>query len=159
MLTVPVTDEQLDVNLDERLSQQHSRLHRRDQQKGNKRMIKDDGLHTDAIRQYVEKSRAEVDSSSWVSCCEVPTSAEIFDIIESWQRLDPKDGSVVLQGNVLQGPWPSKNEYLMGHYELLREEAVRPLREAVHWVKNNPTCSEDQRGFGGNMGIYEKVSA
>jgi helicase required for RNAi-mediated heterochromatin assembly 1 len=134
-----------------------TRLHRRDQPKESSSHIQDEGLRTNNIRTYVEKTRSLSDPGSWVSAAEIPTTAEICDVIEPWQRLDPEDGSIVLRGNNLQGPWTSKSDYLMGHYEMLREEAVRPLREAVYWVKNNPTLGEDQRSFGGNMGIYEKA--
>lgn len=47
-------------------------------------------------------------------------------------------------------------EYLSAHYELLREDAVRPLREAVQQVRITPQAKED--AFKGSIGIYEKVS-
>lgn len=46
--------------------------------------------------------------------------------------------------------------YLAGMYELLREDAVRPLREAVNQVKDKPTADEEE--FSGTIGIYEKVT-
>ena len=46
-------------------------------------------------------------------------------------------------------------EYLSAHYELLREDAVRPLREAVQQVRITPQAKED--AFQGSIGIYEKV--
>ena len=47
--------------------------------------------------------------------------------------------------------------YLGAHYDLLREDALRPLREAVSQVKFTPTGAED--AFTGKaIGIYEKVS-
>lgn len=47
-------------------------------------------------------------------------------------------------------------EYLSAHYELLREDAVRALRDAVQHVRTNPQAKED--AFNGSIGIYEKVS-
>ena len=47
-------------------------------------------------------------------------------------------------------------EYLSAHWELLREDAVRPLREAVQQVRITPQAKED--AFGGSIGIYEKVN-
>jgi helicase required for RNAi-mediated heterochromatin assembly 1 len=146
----------MNVELVERFTQRSRPLHRRDQHKISSH-TEENRLHNTAIRQYLEQTRAPCDPCSWVSASDIPTTAEIFDVTEPWQRVDPVDASILLQGNNLQGPWPCKNDYLMAHYEMLREEEVRPLREAVHWVKNNPSLGEDQRAFGGNMGIYEKV--
>lgn len=42
-------------------------------------------------------------------------------------------------------------------YELLREDAIRPLREAVSRVKNMPSANED--AFSGAIGIYDNVRA
>lgn len=47
-------------------------------------------------------------------------------------------------------------EYLGAHYELLREDAVRPLREAVSQVKHVFDAKEE--AFNGAVGIYDKVS-
>ena len=49
----------------------------------------------------------------------------------------------------------ASEDYLGAHYELLREDAIRPLREAVSQVKFTPTATED--AFNGAIGIYEKV--
>lgn len=46
--------------------------------------------------------------------------------------------------------------YLSAHYELLREDAVKPLRDAVGVVRANP--SADENALPGAIGIYEKVS-
>lgn len=45
--------------------------------------------------------------------------------------------------------------YLEAHYELLREDAVRPLREAVCQIRMTPQANED--AFGAKLGIYERV--
>ncbi len=46
-------------------------------------------------------------------------------------------------------------DYLSAHYELLREDAIRPLREAVQQVRVTPQAKED--AFDTSIGIYEKV--
>lgn len=46
---------------------------------------------------------------------------------------------------------------MSAHYELLREDALRPLREAIARVRMVPDANED--AFDGAVGIYEKVSA
>ena len=55
----------------------------------------------------------------------------------------------------LQANVTTTEEYLSTHYELLREDAVRRLRDAVTQVKLTPAASED--AFNGAIGIYEKA--
>jgi hypothetical protein len=113
--------------------------------------------HNLAIQKYIIDAGQAADPQSWLSCPEIPTPEEALDITEPWQRVDPEDNGILLSGNRLCGPWDSKDQYLSAQFEMLREEVIRPLREAIHWVKNNPTLREDQHAFGGNIGIYEKV--
>jgi helicase required for RNAi-mediated heterochromatin assembly 1 len=133
------------------------RMHKRNQQDSMHREVTK--FSSNFIAQYLRDSTLSADLSSWLSVPEIPTPEEAQDITEPWQTLDPQDGSVILGGNELKGGWGSKEEYLKAHYEMLREEAVRPLRETISWVKNNPDAREDQRSFGGNMGLYEKACA
>ncbi|QDS69272.1 hypothetical protein FKW77_002250 [Venturia effusa] len=111
--------------------------------------------HSNAIRLYFQRP-PKADPSSWVSCGEIPTTNEIMDFVEEWQKTDPKDDSVILRGNNLVGPWDSKDAYLGAHFEMLREDVSRPLREAVSWVKKFPDAGEESEP-GGNIGIYTKV--
>ena len=78
-----------------------------------------------------------------------------MDLNEPWTRL-ADDGNIVMRGNILKGPWESKEEYLRAHWEMFREEATTPLREAVKWVREYPDAPEDLT-FGGNLGIYSRV--
>jgi helicase required for RNAi-mediated heterochromatin assembly 1 len=85
-------------------------------------------------------------SSRWLCQPEVPTSAEI---------LPAGDDDVVLPANKIDGPWKSKDKYLKAHYNLLREDAVSPLRDAVETFRQNPDMMEsDHKG----VSIYEKVN-
>lgn len=60
--------------------------------------------------------------------------------------------AVDLSTNVVDGPYESVEEYLHTHYELLREDAVAGLREAVNYIRENP-CSNDTP----EIAIYENV--
>jgi hypothetical protein len=111
--------------------------------------------HNNAIRLYCDPPPAAVDPCSWLSCNEIPTTNEILDILEDWQNVDPVDNAVIMRGNKLIGPWESKDAYLGAHFEMLREDVSKPLREAVRWVRKFPTDGEDLE-FGGNIGIYSK---
>ncbi|KAL4954088.1 P-loop containing nucleoside triphosphate hydrolase protein [Aspergillus filifer] len=82
-------------------------------------------------------------SKSWTSRPEVPTSEEIFGADGEFVDLEP---------NKLEGPWSSKDAYLKAHYELLREDAVAPLRDAVAIFQCDPEMNDN-----GTVAIYEKV--
>ena len=93
-------------------------------------------------------------ASSWLGKREIPSSAEIMGII-----LDDGNGSgeneIGLEVNRIDGPWASEEKYLEVHYELAREDAVAPLRDAVAEVKNEPDLTEQDSTH--KAGIYEKV--
>lgn len=98
------------------------------------------------IRAYVaaaNKLPAET-AKPWLFKSEVPTSAEI---------LADEDEPVELLENRLSRPWPSRKKYLETHYELLREDAVSPLRDAVCQFKRTPDMSDDRQ-----LVIYTKAS-
>jgi helicase required for RNAi-mediated heterochromatin assembly 1 len=92
----------------------------------------------------------------WLSRSEIPTSDEIRDVQEAWVPRDRIDGAIILNGNKIKGSWNSQEEYLRTHYELFREEAVRPLREAVNFLQQCPDYQEHNNG-GKNLGVYDRV--
>ena len=47
------------------------------------------------------------------------------------------------------------DEYLGTHYELLREDSIKGLRDAVLSIKFTPEAKED--AFNGAIGIYDKA--
>lgn len=101
------------------------------------------------IREYVAKADALANEKGWVSRPELPTSDEILGIEEA------EDSEYVsLIPNQIFGPWPSRDMYLKAHYDLLREDAVAPLRDAVAYVRDDPHMMDSSA-----VCIYEKVSA
>jgi helicase required for RNAi-mediated heterochromatin assembly 1 len=100
------------------------------------------------IRAYVRAANDIMKSSSsrWLCQPEIPTSAEI---------LPAGDDDVVLPANKIDGPWKSKDKYLKAHYNLLREDAVSPLRDAVEILRQNPDMMESDSKV---VSIYEKVN-
>ena len=91
------------------------------------------------------------DPSSWLCKCEIPTSTEINGDEEHSGGGD----EVEIPVNKIDGAWASKEEYLQAHYELLREDGVSPLRDAVDEVRMEPNLME--RDSRENAFIYEKV--
>lgn len=96
------------------------------------------------IRAYVEQSKLANASDPWVKTPELPTSEEIFGI---------GDNSIDLVPNQVDGPWASTGAYLNAHYDLLREDAVAPLRDAVAYVRDRPAMHD-----AADVCIYEKVT-
>ncbi|KKK20890.1 hypothetical protein AOCH_004073 [Aspergillus ochraceoroseus] len=95
------------------------------------------------ISNYFSPIRLD-DAPSWVLRPELPSSDEILD--------NNNDEDVFLVPNKIDGAWESKDAYLKAHYELLREDAVAPLRDAVAYVRNDPEMMDTQA-----ISIYEKV--
>lgn len=99
----------------------------------------------------------------WRNLPEIPTKAEIMpNDDEGEQRVqeenwddyqndpiyDPK-----LPKNIINGPWPSKEDYISSHYQILREDAVAPLREAVKYFRQHRHMNDDN-----DTCIYTHVS-
>ncbi|KAK5170579.1 uncharacterized protein LTR77_005167 [Saxophila tyrrhenica] len=105
------------------------------------------------VSKYYEDAESPADGGSWLRLPAIPTSSELLDLNTG----DDSDSlnNVEIATNRPRGAWDSKEDYLGAHYELLREDAVRPLREAVQRVKFSPQSKED--AFNGSIGIYEKV--
>jgi helicase required for RNAi-mediated heterochromatin assembly 1 len=99
------------------------------------------------IRKYVSASRDLLAADGWISKPEIPTSEEVMGIAVA-------DGSDVinLMPNQVEGPWQSRETYLRAHYELLREESVALLRDAVAYVRDDPRMDDTQE-----VCIYDKV--
>lgn len=107
-----------------------------------------------SIREYMRALIRSNDASPWLGKREIPSSAEIMGI-----TLDDGNGTgeneIGLNVNKIDTPWDSKEHYLEAHYELVREDAVAPLRDAVAEVKNEPNLMEQDSTA--NAAIYEKV--
>ena len=97
------------------------------------------------IRKYFESFLSD-DAPEWQSKPEIPSADEVLG-------RDTPDDFVILNPNIIDEPWPSKEKYLEAHYNLLREDSVSPLRDAVALVRNDPSRSD-----GKDFSIYESVS-
>jgi len=86
----------------------------------------------------------------WLDLPELPDAAELRPAKHD-QQPSLQDGDY----NRLEGPWDSNNVYLKTHYKLLREDAIRPLREALSRVFSMADIKEDERQA--TIGIYDSV--
>ncbi|KAJ5832063.1 ATP binding protein [Penicillium riverlandense] len=96
-----------------------------------------------AIRQYFEK--ADPADHDWRNKPEFPASEEILGTATETE-------DVLLAPNKISGRWSSTEEYLTTHYNLVREDAVAPLRDAVTFVREDPSIMDTKDVF-----TYEKV--
>lgn len=109
------------------------------------------------IRDYFKVAQKPTVSSSWLEKPEIPSPTEILS--------DPNDQSsekiidVIeeLRPNKIEGAYDSNEEYLETQYRLLREDSIRPLREAIDQVRASPYLDEAEYA-GGSIGLYEPVS-
>jgi helicase required for RNAi-mediated heterochromatin assembly 1 len=99
------------------------------------------------IRSYCwESSRNLVTAEErWLQKPDLPTTSEILG------NDDPNE-NVFLAPNKISGPWPSKQDYLRTQYNLIREDAIAPLRDAVAIVRDSPHMDDT-----GRISIYQKV--
>lgn len=100
------------------------------------------------LREYVAAANRSENTNHWNERPEVPSPDEIM----GEDLDDDASGVVELVPNLIRGPWPAVHTYLKAHYELLREDAVSPLRDAVAYFKNTPSMEDSPF-----VSIYEKV--
>lgn len=100
------------------------------------------------IREYTRAADDIIKSSSsrWLRQPEFPSTAEI---------LIAGNDDVKIPPNKIDGAWKSKDKYLKAHYNLLREDAVSPLRDAVDLFRQTPDMMENDNGV---VWIYERVN-
>ncbi|KAF2677402.1 P-loop containing nucleoside triphosphate hydrolase protein, partial [Lentithecium fluviatile CBS 122367] len=113
--------------------------------------------NNDIIEYFDNAKKTITRAGTWHSKSEIPLPSEIltpsapgFDFVEKIIDLDDE-----LRPNKVEGAYEDKEDYLRTHYELLREDAVRPLREAVAEVRKDPWRDELDYPPNANIGIYE----
>ena len=92
---------------------------------------------------------------NWRKLQEVPSAKEILS-----EGLKAYEGHGQIPGeepqlpeNIVDSPWVSKEKYVSTHYQLLREDVVAPLRNAVASYRANPMMNDDDC-----VSIYTNVS-
>ncbi|KAI9793563.1 MAG: hypothetical protein M1816_007996 [Peltula sp. TS41687] len=105
------------------------------------------------VRKYGLSNRPEagVDTGSWQTRTEIPTAREIMDETDGAEA-DEDANAVEIPVNRIDAPWGNKQDYLRTHYELLREDAIAPLRDAVAAVQAFPHMKDNKGAC-----VYEKV--
>lgn len=110
------------------------------------------------IRQYFEDANKAVVGGQWIYKQEIPSSSEILP-----DTTIPTFGEKIidvteeLRSNKVEGAYENNEEYLGTQYDLLREDSIRPLREAVAHVRASPWLDEAEYPNSTNIGIYDPV--
>ncbi|PBP15776.1 hypothetical protein BUE80_DR013525 [Diplocarpon rosae] len=115
-------------------------------------------LQEHARKTYQDNMFAE----PWRNLPEIPSTDEIkptvrnpalstSDLWDSYQREVAYDHN--LPKNIINGPWPSKEEYVGAHYQMLREDAIASLRKSVADVHRDPSMHDDDETW-----IYTHVT-
>lgn len=99
------------------------------------------------IREYLAQPSIDF-AEEWLKKPDIPSSDEILGNFGS-----AENEYVELTPNNITGPWNSTDEYLKAHYELLREDAISPLRDAVAYVRDDPKMTDTKL-----VSIYDKVN-
>jgi helicase required for RNAi-mediated heterochromatin assembly 1 len=99
----------------------------------------------------------EFHPEAWRDLPEIPDKLEIMpqeDVCdnndfffeeEKWNAYQTElEHSANLPHNIIKGPWPSKEEYIAAHYQILREDAIASLRSSVKYFKRIPDMFDDR---------------
>ncbi|KAI9664287.1 MAG: hypothetical protein M1829_005842 [Trizodia sp. TS-e1964] len=103
-----------------------------------------------------EPPQEMLDSCSWLLRREIPTSREILgydnEVKPAAGARDEIGTEVEIPINIVDQPWDSKADYIGAHYQLLREDTVAPLRDAVDELRAEPSTLDNER-----VCVYENV--
>ncbi len=95
------------------------------------------------IRDYIsrqEQISSTSDKDAWLSTPEIPTKQEFTNLAAD------------LLPNKVQGPFKNKERYVKTHYELLREDSVGCLRDAIHEFGNDLSTGDTNK-----FSIYDQI--
>jgi helicase required for RNAi-mediated heterochromatin assembly 1 len=111
------------------------------------------------IRKYFELAKKPVTAGAWIDKPEIPTSSEILP--REKHTFQSSDQALIDIGDNIrphkpEGAYENNDDYLGTKYELLREDALRPLREAVAEVRKSPFKDEAEYE-NKSIGIYDPV--
>lgn len=117
-------------------------------------------INGDIAAYYEDAKKPVASAGNWVNKPEMPTPAELLANCQIGFEIGEKmiDLTEELRPNKTEGAYENNEEYLGTQYELLREDALRPLRRAVEEVRKDPWRNESDYPPSSGIGIYEPVS-
>jgi helicase required for RNAi-mediated heterochromatin assembly 1 len=110
------------------------------------------------IREYIRLAKKPVAGGTWLDRPEIPSPAEVLRekprTVGSTEALIEVDESI--RPHKPEGAYENNEDYLRTKYELLREDAVRPLRETLDEIRADPFKDEAEYS-NQSIGIYDPV--
>lgn len=110
------------------------------------------------IREYFRLAQKPVAGGAWLDKPEIPSPSEILraksDLKKGNEALIEVEESI--HPHRPEGAYNDNEDYLRTKYELLREDAIRPLREAIDEVRADPFKDEAEYS-NQSIGIYDPV--
>ncbi|KAF2714355.1 hypothetical protein K504DRAFT_366188 [Pleomassaria siparia CBS 279.74] len=113
------------------------------------------------ISKYFKDAHKPVAGRSWIGKPEMPRVSEIMSDLKptfassSGQPIIDVDEE--LRPNKVEGAYENNEEYLGTQYDLLREDSIRPLREAIEHIRASPYKDEAEYPMEASIGIYDPV--
>jgi helicase required for RNAi-mediated heterochromatin assembly 1 len=153
-----ITDGEVNAHLTERIGRTSLASHGHSQVPNDNIPASVPSRVNNDIRKYFELAKKPVTAGSWIDKPEIPSPSEILPEKPGFVPNDPAliDVGPHIRGHKPEGAYESNNDYLGTTYELLREDAIRPLREAVAEVRKSPY--KDEAEYDNNsLGIYDPV--
>ncbi|MCJ1286113.1 hypothetical protein MMC26_005456 [Xylographa opegraphella] len=149
--TVTTVEDRIDDEVNENLSEYLNESQSKPRIEDGEVSRDSNTRHINDIREYFDKACNLPTDQSWLTLPELPTSVEVGRL----KNGQPAEGDIPVPVNKVDGPWSSKQEYLQSHYELLREDGVASLREAVEEIRAKPELMEKDSQE--HSAIYENV--
>jgi helicase required for RNAi-mediated heterochromatin assembly 1 len=110
------------------------------------------------IREYFQLARMPVVGGAWLDMPEIPSPSEILRADSNTKRSNESLIEVedTLRPHKPEGAYKDNEDYLGTKYEILREDAVRSLREIIDEVRTDPFKDEAEYSDQ-SIGIYDPV--
>jgi helicase required for RNAi-mediated heterochromatin assembly 1 len=107
------------------------------------------------ICEYFELAKKPIRGGAWLDKPEIPAPSEVLRE-QSFTNEALIDAGENLCPHKIEGAYEDNEDYLRTKYELLREDAVRPLREAIDEIRADPFKYESEYN-NQSIGIYDPV--
>lgn len=109
------------------------------------------------IREYFKLANKTVAGGAWLEQPEIPDPSEVLrGKLSATHSPTLIDVNEQIRPHKVDGAYEDKEDYLRTVYELLREDTVRPLREAIDEVRADPYKDEAEYQ-NQSIGIYDPV--
>ncbi|PVI01502.1 P-loop containing nucleoside triphosphate hydrolase protein [Periconia macrospinosa] len=119
------------------------------------------------IEKYFKDAETPVTGAGpWLYEPEIPTPSDILQdpnnpkasaFIEQTGKLVEIPDDLYPRPNKIEGPYKDNEDYLQTQYNLLKEDCLGPLREAVNQVRKDPLLDEAEYPQSASIGIYDPV--